>query len=148
MTRDEQRLLKEQKEKEFIESIKDKRITQEEKKKYRTTDIWKNFRKSFYIIGQKVLKNGKKKDIIGVDFLTHSKLSKNFNLHHKKLSSDKYTEIENRDNFVSLNQESHECTHWFYTQMCKDRTFEERFLSLIHEMGELNDWKDVKDFNS
>lgn len=145
MTREEKKKEKLEEEKQFIESIKGKYLTGDLKKKFRETMFWKNFRGEFYIVDIKILKNGKKKFIIGVDYLTRNKLTKRFNLHHKKLDSRFYTELIKKY-YVPLNPQSHECVHWFYTQCIKDPTFEKRFLDLIHEMLELNNFKDVKDF--
>ena len=128
-------------EKQFIESINNHKIDSTTKSKYRLTTQWKNFRKSFYIIGQKILKNGKKKDIIGIDYLTGSKLTKTFNLHHKGNQSDLYTSLD-RNRYIALNNLSHKCIHYIYTQMCKDRTYLDRLTKLINEMGEMNNWTD------
>lgn len=145
MTREEKKKEKLKLENEFIQSIKGKYLNKLLKDEFRKTQFWLNFRKSFYILGIKILKNGKAKEIINIDYFTGSKLAKRFNLHHLNLDSHFYTELE-RENFIPLNQQSHDCLHWFYTQTCKDKDFEKRFLEIIHKMQKLNYYKDVKDF--
>lgn len=145
MTREEKKKEKQQKEKEFVKSLKGKYLTKKLKDLYRETDVWKQFRKSFYISGIKILKNGKSKEIINIDYFTGNKLTKRFNLHHLNLDSHFYTELE-KENYIPLNPQSHDCLHWFYTQCCKDEYFEDRFLRIVHKMLSMNNFKDVKDF--
>ena len=146
MTREQQKQKKLEEELSFVQSIKDKIINGEEKNKFRTTSIWKNFRNMFYIIGEKILKNGKKKEIIGVDYISHKPLSKRFNLHHLLLDPAKYTEL-NENNFIPLNPQMHDdVVHYLYSLMCKDREVLNRLSEVIYKMGEINNWKDIKDF--
>ena len=145
MTREEQKLERLRKDTEFVDSIKNKYLNQETKNAFRETVIWKAFRSRFYLVGSKVFKNGKEKKIINIDYLTKNKLSKRFNLHHLNLDSHFYTDL-NRENFIPLNPQSHDCLHWFYTQSIKDKDFEKRFLEIVHKMQKLNNYKDVKDF--
>ena len=146
MTREEKKKEKLEKEKRFVESLKGKYLNKLLKDSFRETTIWKAFRMSFYIKEIKKLKNGKKKQIVNIDYFTGNKLTKRFNLHHLNLDSHFYTELE-RENFIPLNPQSHDCLHWFYTQTCKDKDFERRFLEVIHKMQKLNNFKDVRDFN-
>ena len=143
MTRDEQRLLKEQKEKEFIEKYRGKPITGEIKNKFRTFDIWKNFRKFMYIKEIKKLKNGKEKIIPNVDCLTLRPLKKTFQNHHCDSDSSHYFDL-NPEQFRTLNAQSHEIVHIIYSEMCKDRNYMKRLSDIIEYMGELNNWVDFK----
>ena len=45
---------------------------------------------------------------------TKKKLFKGANLHHRNLNADEYENIENTDDFVMLNHQTHECLHWIY----------------------------------
>ena len=146
MTREEQKLERLRKDTEFVNSIKNKYLNQEMKNAFRETVIWKAFRSRFYLIGSKVFKNGKEKKIINTDYFTGNKLSKRFNLHHLDLDSWNYTDLD-ENKFIPLNPKSHEFLHWFYTQSVKDEEFEKRFLEIVHKMQEINNYKDVKDFN-
>lgn len=145
MTREEKKKEKLEKEKLFIESLKGKYLNKQLKNLYRETDVWKQFRKTFYIKTVRILKNGKEKPIINTDYFTGNKLTKRFNLHHLNLDSHFYTELK-REDFIQLNPQSHDALHWFYTQSIKDKDFEKRFLDVIHKMQKINNFKDVKDF--
>lgn len=39
------------------------------------------------------------------------------------------------------------CLHWLYSLACEDRSVLDRLMEVINKMGELNNWKEVKDFN-
>lgn len=145
MTREEKKKEKLEKEKQFIESLKGKYLNKLLKDSFRETTVWKGFRNSFYIKEKKKLKNGKEKLVINTDYFTGNKLTKRFNLHHLNLDSHFYTEL-NKEDFIPLNPQSHDCLHWFYTQCCKDDKFEDRFLRIVHKMLSMNEFKDVKDF--
>lgn len=149
MTREEQKQLKAEKERQFLESIKDKPLTMEEKSKFRETTPWINFRHDCYIdhIETKVLKSGevRQKEIVANDPLTLRPLNKNYQLHHCDLDNKNYTNLE-RSHFLALNPQSHDVLHWVYSEQCKDPKFLERLISAVNLMGELNDWKDVKDY--
>ena len=132
MTRLEQKLIKEQKEKLFIESIKNKKIDGKQKAEFRKTTIWNNFRKKLF---------SERK----IDALTHKKLSKKFNTHHMKLSPEFYTEL-NEDWFELLGSSSHDIVHYLYGYYRKDKEILVRLKNILDKMVELNDGKDIKDF--
>ena len=146
MTRQEQKELKKQKEIDFINQYKNKNINQDIKKKFRLTSVWKDFRKQLYIKEVKTLKNGKEKIICNVDELTLRPLKKEYQLHHCDLNSKHYFNLD-KNNFALLNSASHDIVHTIYSEVCKDKQYLDRLINLINKMGELNDWKDIKDFD-
>lgn len=145
MTREELKQKRLNEEKEKIDSLKGKILNQEEKSWFRTTHTWVDFRKTFEVDTYKELKNGKKKPIKTVDYLTGNPLKKGYQLHHIDLNPQHYTDLI-REHFIPLNPQSHDTLHWAYTQMCKDRDFINRFVDLLNRMYEINNGKDVKDF--
>ena len=148
MTRAEQKALKIQKENEFIESIKGKRINQDEKNKFRKTTPWLNARKEKEVAGYKVFKNGKKRPIRNVDYITKKPLGKRWNLHHIDLNPAHYTDL-NPELLIPLNPGMHDdVLHYLYSLMCKDRTVLDRLIEVLNKMGEVNNWKDVGDFEA
>lgn len=147
MTRAEQKALKAAKEEEFIKSIEGKSIHMEEKDQFRKTQKWINFRKEMGIAGVKKFKNGKEKPIPAVDYISHKKLGKRYNCHHLRLDSKFYTDLD-PEYFICLNPGMHDdVVHYLYSLACEDRSVLDRLMEVINKMGELNDWKDVKDFD-
>ena len=132
MTREEKKYLKEYKEKQFIESIKGQKIDGKIKAEFRKTDTWKNFRKFMH-------------DKFKVDYLTHRKLNKTFNLHHMKFDSRFYSEL-NEERFRCYNSNTHDVIHWLVSETIKDPTFMQRITDEVNLHIRLNDGKDVKDF--
>ena len=132
MTRAEQKHLKECKEKQFIESIKGQKIDGKVKAEFRITNVWKNFRKSMH-------------DKFKVDYLTHRKLNKTFNLHHMKFDPRFYTEL-NEEQFRCYNSNTHDVVHWLVSETIKDSTFMQRITEEVNLHIQLNNGKDVKDF--
>lgn len=132
MTRQEIKLEKLKKEQEFINSIKKQKIDGKIKNKFRLTSVWKTFRE--------FMQNKYK-----VDYLTHRKLKKGWQLHHKNLNPKVYTEL-NEESFTCLNAQQHDVFHTIYSEYVKDPTYLDRLNDLIKEHYKLNDGKDVKDF--
>lgn len=98
-----------------------------ERKKFRYTDKWRNFRK-------KIIEEQK------VDPVTGSKLTKMCNLHHCDLNEDHYDDISNRDNFVALNLETHKVVHFLFLKS-RPKAWRQRIKGLIkilEKMEELN----------
>lgn len=50
----------------------------------------------------------------GIDPITKKKLCKGCNLHHRNLSADEYENLENENDFVLLNKQTHDSLHWLY----------------------------------
>lgn len=133
MTRIEQQKKKLEEEQKLIKSLQHHEITSEQKGEFRKTSFWKNKRK--YIFNKQK-----------IDPITLSPLTKTYHLHHERLNSLFYTDLD--DNYLlGLNNKSHDAIHWGYTQYCKDKNFLERYCNEIKRMYELNNGKDVKDFN-
>lgn len=132
-------------EQKLIESFDGKLLNGQEKGEFRKTKKWKDFRRKFYIKETKTLKNGKKRDIPNVDALTLKPLSRTFNLHHMCLDPRQYTNLKNE--FIPLNSQSHEFLHWAYTQYCRDPEILDRLIALVKEMYDINNGKDVKNYN-
>lgn len=132
MTRAERKYLKECKEKQFIESIKGQKIDGKIKGKFRLTSIWKSFRKFM-------------QDKYKLDYLTHRKLKRGWQLHHMNLNPQFYTEL-NEELFKCLNAQQHDIFHAVYSEYVKDQTYLDRLIDLVKKHYELNNGKDVKDF--
>lgn len=146
MTRQELKEKKLKEEEKFIKSIEGKLADGKQKQAFRKTSKWKEFRRKFYIKETKKLKNGKTKDVPNVDALTLRPLNKTFNLHHMDLDPHHYTDLEN-GNFATLNTQSHEFLHWFYSYYRKDKDIVNRLVALADKMCELNNYKDIRDYN-
>lgn len=97
---------------------------QKKKRNFRQSKKWKDFRHQ---------KNVEQK---GIDPITKKKLCKGANLHHRNLNADEYENIENTDDFVMMNHQTHECLHWIYRYYKNDKDI----LNRIRE--ELEKWHD------
>ena len=84
-------------------------------------------------------------DKFKVDYLTHRKLNKTFNLHHMKFDSRFYSEL-NEERFRCYNSNTHDVIHWLVSETIKDPTFMQRITDEVNLHIRLNDGKDVKDF--
>ena len=132
MTRAEKKYIKEQKEKQFIESIKGQKIDGKTKIEYRKTSVWIQFRKKLF---------SERK----IDFLTHRKLQKKFNLHHMRFSPQLYTDLDEQW-FRCYNPNTHDVVHWCVSETIKDPTFMQRLTEEVNLHISINNGKDVKDF--
>ena len=130
MTRKELKEKKLKEEKKFLESIKGKYLNQNEKSKFRTTSVWKEFRKRF--IGK-------------VDPVTLKKLPKRFNLHHMDLCPKNYTDLK-ANKFVALGNKPHEIIHYLYGYYRYDKDILKRIKKILDLMVEINDGKDICDY--
>ena len=81
--------------------IKKKKVTQDEKTKFRRSKAWKELR-------------DKIRDKQKVDPITEKPLSRTYNLHHGDLNPNNYTNISDETHFVGLNSTSHELLHFVY----------------------------------
>ena len=132
MTRSEQKYLKECKEKQFIESIKGKKIDGKTKAEFRKTSVWKEFR-------NKLFKERK------VDALTGRKLTKTWNCHHERFDPTLYTDL-NEEFFLTLNTQMHDWLHVAISETIKNPKFMDIAKEFIEKHIQLNDGNDVKDF--
>lgn len=100
--------------------------SQKAKKRVRNSKAWKTLRHE---------KNVEQK---GLDPITGSKLTKLANLHHMDLNENNYHKLDNKDNFILLNRQTHETIHILYKWYCKDRKVISRLVELLEKMKELN----------
>lgn len=77
-------------------------MTDDEKKKFRRSKIWSNFR-------QKMRRRYQKQDA-----LTHKLLLRDWNLHHLDMNDKNYTDLSKEDKFLPLNKDTHKFVHWFF----------------------------------
>lgn len=77
-------------------------MTDEEKKKFRRSKPWSNFR-------QKLRRRYNKQDV-----LTHKPLLRDWNLHHLDMNDKNYTDLSKEDKFLPLNKDTHKFVHWFF----------------------------------
>lgn len=100
---------------------------QKAKKRVRNSKAWKTLRHE---------KNVEQK---GLDPITGSKLTKLANLHHMDLNENNYHKLDNNDNFILLNRQTHETIHILYKWYCKDIKVISRIVELLERMKKLND---------
>ena len=96
--------------------------SQKKKRNFRSTKKWKTFRHKKYV-EQK-----------GIDPITKRKLYKGSNLHHRNLNNSDYENIDNEEDFILLNRQTHDCLHWLYRYYKEDPTILDRIEK------ELNMW--------
>ena len=100
--------------------------SQKKKNKFRSSKVWKLFRHKI-----SVKQNG-------LDYITHAKLRKMSNLHHMDLNEKNYTNLDNEDNFVFINHNTHCWIHEIYTYYKKDPEVLERLKEVLDRMVEIN----------
>lgn len=77
-------------------------MTDEEKKKFRRSKPWSNFR-------QKMRRRYNKQDA-----LTLKPLLRDWNLHHLDMNDRNYTDLSKEDKFLPLNKDAHKFVHWLF----------------------------------
>ena len=87
---------------------------QKKKRNFRGSKKWKDFRHR---------KNVEQK---GIDPITKKRLCKGCNLHHRNLSASEYENLENEEDFVLLNRQTHDSLHWIFRYYEKDPTILDR----------------------
>ena len=132
MTRAEMKEEKERKEREFVSSIKGKKIDGKTKGEFRRTSFWKDFRK-------KLRKERK------FDELTGRKLTKTWNCHHVRFEPGLYSDLDERY-FMCLNNQQHDLVHTVVSETIKDPGYLDRLNAIVRWHLKVNDGKDVKDF--
>lgn len=98
---------------------------EKEKKRFRQTKAWKEFR-------ERKRKQTKK------DFVTGKSLTGKWELHHLDLNPSNYTNLEVEDNFIPLNSRTHTLIHFLYIYYRKDRKVLDRVKEVLDRMIELN----------
>lgn len=94
-----------------------------EKTKFRTTVTWKKWRDFM------------KQESNGIDYVTHKKLYKTWNLHHLDESIENY-QVLTVDRFVALNHQTHEMVEWLWKYYRKDPKVIDRLLDVMKRMAE------------
>ena len=92
------------------------------KSKFRSSAVWKKWRKVIY-----------DKDK-GKDFITQKKLYKGSTTHHMDLREEHYKNLENPERFLSLNTMTHKFIHWLYTYWVKDKDIINRITKVLEDM--------------
>ena len=82
---------------------------QNQKSKFRSSSVWKKWRKAVY-----------DKDK-GIDFITQKKIRKGAATHHMDLREEHYMNLDEVGRFMSLNSNTHKFIHWLYSYWCKDK---------------------------
>lgn len=99
-------------------------VSARDRNNFRQTKAWKDFR-AFC-----------KKLCGGKDYLTGSRLTAKFNLHHLDQRHEHYKDIEDPDRFICLNQQSHDAIHWLYRIWIKDPNVLDRIEEVLNRMKE------------
>lgn len=99
--------------------------SEKQKRRVRQSKRWKEL---------KHIKNIEQK---GKDPITLGKLSTKSNCHHLDLRLENYSNLE-PDNFVLLNQKTHECVHFLYTYYRKDKNVIDRLVEILEKMFLIN----------
>lgn len=107
-------------------------MTEEQKKKrnFRQSKKWKEFKKL------------KKKECGGIDKITQKPLHKFWQLHHEDLDADNYQVLN--DNFICLNNQTHEFIHWCFRYYINDPAIIDRIKTELDKMKKINN-KGVKE---
>lgn len=100
--------------------------SQKEKRRLRSSKAWRT------------LRHNKNVEQGGVDPITGGKLTKLANLHHMDLRAENYSKIDNPENFVMLNKQTHETIHILYKWYVRDRKVIGRIVDILDRMVELN----------
>lgn len=95
-----------------------------EKKRFRQTKAWKEFR-------ERIRKKTK------IDCLTGKPLHGKWELHHLDLDPNNYQVLE-EENFIPLNSRSHSTIHFLYTYYLKDQSILDRLKIILDRMKEIN----------
>lgn len=99
---------------------------QNKKSKFRSSGVWKVFRKRI------ALKQN------SLDPITNKKLLKGYNCHHMDLNENNYTDLTNEDNFVCLNKNTHKIVHELYRYYKTDEEVLDRLKTTLDKMKKLN----------
>lgn len=110
-----------------VSARKNGKSTQAEKRKFRASREWKEFR-------------DKMREKQKVDPVTGQKLTRMANLHHKCLDEEKYEDISDEDNFVFVNHLTHKVIHFFFSKSNPSQWRErwERLKPILESMEKIN----------
>lgn len=103
-----------------------------DKRSFRQSSKWKNFRKKKY------------DDQGGRDFITMKPLTKCFHCHHGNLNADEYSNLEDDQNFIALNKSTHEMVHWClrYVKAFHSMEVIDRLYAEVEREAQLNNYLD------
>ena len=101
------------------------RTTQQKKTAFRNTSTWQRYRKF-------------RKRHDKVDYVTHKALGTKWSLHHMNLDPDKYTDLSEMENFVSLNNSTHDIVHLLYPLYLEDPEIIDRLEDVFQRMKRIN----------
>ena len=111
-----------------------KKLTKEAKQKrsFRASSKWKDFRKRKYDYQS------------GRDFITLKPLTKCFHCHHGNLNVSEYENLEDEGNFLALNKSTHETLHWClrYVKAYHSMEVIERLVDEVRREAVLNNYID------
>lgn len=102
----------------------DNYLNYKERKAFRRTEAWKNFR-------AKIRRN------VSVDAITKEPLTRNWNLHHLDLNHSHYTDLSDMTHFMCLNELTHNTVHFLFHLYHKDRKVMDRIMSTLELMEKL-----------
>ena len=99
-----------------------------DKRSFRASSVWKDFRKK------------KMNEQSNKDFITLKKLTKCFHVHHCDLNAEEYSNLENEGNFIAINHETHKCLHWMLRYIKSYHSLEvlDRFYNEVKREALLN----------
>ena len=106
-----------------------------DKRSFRASTVWKQFRQTMF------------HQQAGVDLITGSKLPKAFHLHHKLLSADEYSNIGDESHFLACQPTTHKVIHWCLVQIKKLHSLEiiDRLYDEVKREAVLNGFIDEDD---
>ena len=101
-----------------------------DKRSFRASQKWKDFRKKKY------------DEQAGRDFVTLKPLTKCFNCHHCNLDADEYQNLEDEGNFIAVNKSTHDMVHWClrYVKAYRSMEIMDRLYAEIEREAELNNY--------
>ena len=101
------------------------RSMQQKKTAFRNTSAWQKYRKF-------------RKRHDKVDYITHKSLGTKWSLHHMNLDPEQYTDLSEMDNFVSLNNSTHDIVHLLYPIYLEDPEVIDRLEEVLYGMWRIN----------
>lgn len=114
-----------------VSARKNGKSTQAEKRKFRASKKWKEFRER--------LKEERK-----VCEITGAKLTKMWQLHHMDMSEENYQDITHEENYCALSWNMHKCVHYLFTKS-KPREWRKRVMNLIRILKKMEKLNTVPD---
>ena len=103
-------------------------MTYEDRKKFRKSKIWKEFKAKCRLHTFK-------------DYITKEPLNKDWNLHHLDLNVLRYDNVSDMKRFMPLNSKTHEVIHELYKWYKKDHKVLDRIKETLEKMEELTNEK-------